>query len=239
MSEEFERTLDALERERERVEAAFREAVERLESRVARLREAAAAAERRAAEVQRQRPWKPEGGAEPAAAAPAEAGPWPAGASFARRLLNRFVGWLGRDYWHALDRRADGLRAELARQAEWRSLLQRRLDAQAHALERVSVIAADAVPWPVGESVREALNRAVEAVDLLAGVLARLHELIDAKDAEALQRAAHGPLRKMELVFEEFARQQEALLAELVGRRRQLDELLRTAAERGGAERSE
>jgi len=42
-----------------------------------------------------------------------------------------------------------------------------------------------------------------------------------------LQRAVAGPLRRMEVLFDEFSRQQEALLSQLVGRRRELDDLVR------------
>jgi hypothetical protein len=57
-------------------------------------------------------------------------------------------------------------------------------------------------------------------------------DLVNAKDAEVLQRAVAGPLRRMEVLFDEFARQQEALLAQLVGRHRELDEVARALTER-------
>jgi len=65
---------------------------------------------------------------------------------------------------------------------------------------------------------------------LLQAALATHQEmlsLVNAKDAEVLQRAVAGPLRRMEVLFDEFGRQQEALLSQLVGRRRELDEIVR------------
>ena len=86
--------------------------------------------------------------------------------------------------------------------------------------------AADARLRELSESLREAVNRAAEAIDSLADLAEQARLLADAKDAENLQRATRGPARKMEIMFEEFGRQQEALLAELVGRRRHLDDLI-------------
>jgi hypothetical protein len=71
-----------------------------------------------------------------------------------------------------------------------------------------------------------AFERAAEALAAAADVHREAHRVVNAKDAELLQRAAAGPLRRMELVFDEFARQQEALLAQLIGRRQELDALI-------------
>ena len=72
----------------------------------------------------------------------------------------------------------------------------------------------------------EALDHTVEALTLVTRLSERLREVVNAKDAEALQRAVAGPSLQIEVIFDELTRRQEALLAELVGRRQELDELI-------------
>ena len=72
----------------------------------------------------------------------------------------------------------------------------------------------------------EALEHVVEALTLVTRLSEKLRAVVDAKDAEALQRAVGGPLLQIEVIFDELTRRQEALLAELVGRRQELDELI-------------
>ena len=87
---------------------------------------------------------------------------------------------------------------------------------------------------PEVSEVIDAVGSALECAAQTLSAVVEVHEemlgLVDAKDAEVLQRSVAGPLRRMELVFDEFGRQQEALLAQLVGRRRELDELIEKAS---------
>ena len=83
------------------------------------------------------------------------------------------------------------------------------------------------------EAIREAVNRMIESVDLFAGVAYKAREMMNAKDAELLHRSTEGPLRRTDVILDELGRQQEALLAELVGKRAELDELVRRATAGG------
>ncbi len=74
--------------------------------------------------------------------------------------------------------------------------------------------------------VGEALEHVVEALTLVTRLSERLRSVVDAKDAETLQRAVDGPSLQLEVIIDELTRRQEALLAELVGRRQELDELI-------------
>ncbi|MFQ5744502.1 MAG: hypothetical protein ACE5HV_13065, partial [Acidobacteriota bacterium] len=130
-------------------------------------------------------------------------------------------------YLEVLDRRDDAARARI-------NHLNEVLDGL---LDTLRVLSSDAAvgegePGARGsfsdavETMRGALQCAVEALAADLSLQEKMQQLVDAKDAETLQRAAAGPLRRMELVFDEFARQQEALIAELVGRRQHLDALI-------------
>ncbi len=239
-ADEFEDTLDAIEQARTEHEERYFNALEQLRGRAERLLAAVRLAETAAAE-------QPQATAavtveapisvpEAASAGPAGQQPWPSGGSWVRRQVNRAAHWLMHDYIATLDRRHMAMERALQAHAD-------RADAGVvaafDAIERVREAAERAdqeVVESAGrgadqarscfEALREALNRSAEAVDLVADLAERSRLLGDAKDAETLQRATHGPLRKMELMFDEFGRQQEVLLAELVGRRQELDALI-------------
>jgi len=80
------------------------------------------------------------------------------------------------------------------------------------------------------DAVDEALGAAQQALQAALATHSEMLDLVNAKDAEVLQRAVAGPLRRMEVLFDEFGRQQEAMLSQLVGRRRELERLVRAAA---------
>lgn len=216
----FEDTLDVLEEQREETEARFRELLGELEERVAELRTATAealevhgteTAGRQAAldELHRQH------GAATEATRSEPRAPWPGGRGLFRRCINRTARWLLRDYLEAMDRRADEVTA--------------RLD-QVRLRE-----AATATGWTsTAELLHRAARSATEALGAAAAVQREMLDLVNAKDAEVLQRAVAGPLRRMEIVFDEFGRQQEALLAELVGKRAELDALIERARPESG-----
>lgn len=245
---EFEQTLDQLEHARRAKEQEYFEHLRELEARVGRLSAAAASAESLAAERQ---PPVPEplpeaavGGELPGGDAlpPADQEPWPSAGAWMRRRLNAVVRWALRDYLAVLDSRHRGIARGMRAQGEALTALsvaagQSIEEVRRHNQEICDRALDQSRGWTEGstaatESLREALNRTVESLDLLVGTAERLRLLADAKDAETLQRSVHGPARKMELMFEEFARQQEALLAELVGRRQEIDEIIRQRGER-------
>lgn len=251
----FEETLDALEQQREAIEVDFRKRADQLEAEARKLTSSVAEAleaarnsraaavgfvEQRLTAVQR---------ALPESAGRAE---WPRGGGFVRRRLNGLMRWVLRDYLETLDRRADvfetraaALNVAIRELADVVPMLSRRPTGPA--LEAVETASSDAeAATRTGEisTVRiteeeggrtdvqfldQTLQSVAVALAALVEVQQRMLELVNAKDAEMLQRAAHGPLRRMELVFDEFGRQQEALLAELVGRRQELDALVERA----------
>lgn len=203
----FEDTMEALEAQREEIEAGFGTQLEMLSGRIDELNAAiaeATARQRRQVQARRE--------ALAAVDAPvADEVAWPQAGDGARGRANRFVRWLLRDFLAVLDRREAGLRES----TEAVRLRVDRLQATVDAEEAL----ADAVETTMAR-LHEALHAALEAQ-------AKVLTLINAKDAEVLQRAVAGPLRRMEVLFDEFGRQQEALLSQLVGRRAQLDELVR------------
>jgi len=239
-SEQFEATLEALGRARELAEQEYFDLLERMRARVETTRDAArvaaAAAERSVGEWQAPADIPIDLPGDAAAAPAAAQEPWPSGIRGHRGFIDRLARWLLRDYLAVLDARHEAL-AEASRQQarELGHLVSAVADAAGRLRNADKTLAA-----MVGErfdelaqahtrrleAVREAVNRTTEGLDLVADCAERLRLLADAKDAETLQRAAHGPLRKMEIMFQEFGRQQESLLAELVGRRQDLDDLL-------------
>jgi hypothetical protein len=133
-----------------------------------------------------------------------------------------------RDYLDVIDRRTDHLNERLDL---IQGLFGDLLAATGGSAQPESVAEGDHASARGGDlSTTSAAHAAfVSAADALAAaaeVHRDAHRVVNAKDAELLQRAAAGPLRRMELVFDEFARQQEALLAQLVGRRKELDALI-------------
>lgn len=182
----------------------------------------------------------------PAALPRVEACPWPDGAGV-RGLLNGFLRWALRDFLEVLDRRQDAVveladggaaaaedrhrSVSTALEATRAVLLEQRAALQDHRRE-----AADSLQnlHALAEATRNLAVRLAEAVDLLEQGSNHLHGLTDLKNAETLHRATAGPLRRMDVLFDEVARQQEALLAELVGKRAELEALvagLRDSAE--------
>lgn len=136
---------------------------------------------------------------------------WPGGGRGVRGWINRGLQWLLRDYLEVLDRRADRL--------------ERRTEPLEPALGEVRELAREV--GRSGEAVDDAARRTargtVEALAAVASIQELIRHLVDAKDAELLERATAGPLRRTDLLLDELARQQEALLAELVGRSRGSD----------------
>jgi hypothetical protein len=223
--------------------------VREFESRVARVLEAASLAERAAAAagVAAATATTGQGGTltSQAPAAPRRLPdqiPWPGSSGGVRGALNALSRWLLRDYLAVLDRRHEAL-AERSLVLETdldRSVtdLAERCDAlQAGTLEMQHSIAGlggemRGVQAERVEALREGFNRVAETLDLIAGTALRLRTLMNAKDAEAVQRAVAAIDRKSETVLDLLARRQEALLAELVGRRLELEQLV--AAARSG-----
>jgi hypothetical protein len=229
----FENTLDRLESERESIEVAYQQSLSTLENRVQRLAaateevgRATRAREEARAEIVRRAQERLGGKAASAASTTPEWPSWPSGGGPVRRLVNGLMGRLMRDHLVVIDRRADRITERL-------DLLEG-LFGDLLAATGGDVDVASTTPGaPSGEgtlsapgAARAAFECAAEALAAAAEVHRGAHRVVNAKDAELLQRAAAGPLRRMELVFDEFARQQEALLAQLVGRRQELDALV-------------
>lgn len=84
------------------------------------------------------------------------------------------------------------------------------------------------------EAVRELAGRVAEALETSALAIRRGLDLLNAKEAETVHVATHGARAQAELTMSELARQQEALLAELVGRRQDLERLVEAARAAGG-----
>ena len=206
----FEDTLDALEAQREQTEAGFRELLDGLTVSVDAVRAATEQIEAHSRQHGDARAHALEQlGAQAAVDAATRSVTWPTGGGVVRRRVNAFVRWLLRDYLEAMDRRADALTAGI--------------DGLEEGLAHLHTVAA-----AVGDAEREqqmlaVLSASHAALEAAAAVHRQMLDLVNAKDAEVLQRAVGGPLRRMELIFDEFGRQQEALLAQLVGRRRELD----------------
>jgi uncharacterized coiled-coil protein SlyX len=243
-------TLADLERVRAEAERDFLAQVELLEARVA----AALSALRSAESVSAEAPPPPDGlavSALPAApAAPSgtprqpDQVPWPGGGGPLRGLLNAVARWGLRDYLAVLDARHEAL-AERSRhlESDGSARLEQLAAVQAQTTEALSAIVtelrvmAEQLPAALrgarlAEATREALNGLGETVDLVSGIALRLRVLMNAKDAEVLRRSVGGPDRKVEAVMDLLNRRQEALLAELVGRRQELDELIESARSR-------
>ena len=140
-----------------------------------------------------------------------------------------------RDYLAILDLRSEAARAaverlqgasrrEIGRSRQLARLLAER-DASAHAAIKSERRAREAAT----HALYVGLHHATEALSAVLGLQESLKPWLDSRDAETLQRAVHGPLRSMEALFDEFGRQQEALISELIGRRQELELLVRRA----------
>jgi hypothetical protein len=242
-------TADALAQVRAAAEQDYLAQVEELERRVAALGAAATAAEKTAGSAGEaglpdgaDLPMPSRAGALSGDPGQPDQAPWPRGGFGIRGLLNRITLWWLRDYLAVLDVRHEAM-AQRSLDLEvdatgsegdarirhdevvdcCTSLVQALGDAHAR-MEQLHAGSSQRL-----ESLRETLNRAAEALDLVAGVSLRLRTLINAKDAETVHRALAGAGGKVELVLDELARRQEALLAELVGRREELDGMLAAA----------
>lgn len=130
---------------------------------------------------------------------------WPEDDGTLRAALNRWLRWLLRDYLEVLDRRTESLT--------------RRAEAVGPALERMRELVHEVgrSAEAVDTASRETARRTVDVLAALASTQELIRHLVDAKDAELLERATAGPLRRTDLLLDELARQQEALLAELIG----------------------
>jgi len=224
-------TLDELAAARVAAEDDYLAHVDELEGRVARVLEAAAAAESAATRA----------GAVPASevspvsipeplALPspqrrqADQTPWPTGGGGVRALLNRLAHWWLRDYLAVLDARHEAL-AERSRHLETdlddslAALVSQQSELLASCAELNQALA-DMQGWAQSAWGEQASR------DFVSGASLRLRTLMNAKDAETVQRVAGGVDQKAEVVLDALARRQEALLAELVGRRQDLDELV-------------
>lgn len=172
----------------------------------------------------------------------ADQAPWPASGIGLRGLLNRIARWWLRDYLAVLDARHEAL-AERSRHLEtdlddtFAALVSRQAELLAGCAQ-LSETLTDLRNWirraweeqaSRGELLRDGLNRVAEAIDLVAGASLRLRRLMNAKDAETVRRVVGGADQKAEVVLDALARRQEALLAELVGRRLELEELVTAA----------
>lgn len=214
----FEDTMDALEAQRELTEGRFRALLDELARQVAAVR---AASERTAVLYQQQVEVRRAALASVRDSLNEAAGEqslrdlhWPRRAGGLRGRLNRMARWVIRDFLEVLDRRGD----VHTRRVEDLKLRVDRLQGTVSGESAASA------------ALNEALGSAHQALQAALATHAEMLVLVNAKDAEVLQRAVAGPLRRMEVLFDEFARQQEALLAQLVGRRGELDELVRALA---------
>ena len=221
----FEDTMDVLEARREKTEARFRDLLAQLTTHVEDVRAATERSTRLYQEhvdVRRKALASVKDGlAEAAGDDPSDADVvWPAGGGLARRLLNGLSRWVLRDFFEVLDRRG----AARSRRVD---TLGARVEVLRERVDRLhSTVSTDG---DVAEALNEALGAAQQALQAALATHAEMLQLVNAKDAELLQRAVAGPLRRMEVLFDEFGRQQEALLSQLVGRRRELDRLVRAA----------
>lgn len=210
--------MDALEEQREAAEGRFREMLVELTEQIVQVREATdrtTALYRAQVEARREALASVRDRRDKAAGEESldRDGGWPRGGGL-RGLVNRLARWLMRDFLEAIDRR--------------QHLHTRRVEDLELRVDRLQgTLAGDG---DVGEALNEALGRAHGALQAALSTYSQMLDLVNAKDAEVLQRAVAGPLRRMELLFDEFGRQQEALLSQLVGKRRELEELTRGAS---------
>ncbi len=228
----FEDTMDVLEAEREETELRFRDLLARLTTHIDEVR---TATERSTSLYQAQVEIRREALASVKdslveAAAPVAPSPditWPQGGGMVRGLLNGLSRWLLRDFFEVLDRRGDARSARV-------DGLGARVDSLRERVDRLQeTVSTDG---DAATALNEALGAAHQALQAALATHAQMLHLVNAKDAEVLQRAVAGPLRRMEVLFEEFGRQQEALLSQLVGRRRELDRLVRAATPAQGVD---
>ncbi len=222
----FEDTMDVLEARREETEARFRDLLAQLTSHVEDVRVANDRSMRLYQEhvdVRREALASVKDGlAEAARDDPSDADlAWPLGGGFGRRLLNGLSRWVLRDFFEVLDRRGDTRSQRV-------DTLAARVEALRERVDRLqSTVSTDGA---AAEALNQALGAAQQALQAALATHAEMLHLVNAKDAEVLQRAVAGPLRRMEVLFDEFGRQQEALLSQLVGRRRELDRLVRSVS---------
>ena len=216
----FEETMDALEAQREDVEAEFHALLEGLSRSIDGLRAAMADLVARQSAQAEARREALDAGDPPFPQVGSEETTWPTSGGGARGRVNRFARWLLRDYLMVLDRRQTAERRRLEGLELRVDRLRATVDEDAALVGTVEATLA---------CVHEALQTALEAQGQMLA-------LVNAKDAEVLQRAVAGPLRRMEVLFDEFGRQQETLLSQLVGRRAELDELVRAVTPAPGDE---
>ena len=206
----FEDTLDALEAQREQTEARFRELLDGLTASVDAVR---SAKEQIEAHSRQHGDARAQALAQLDERVVADAATrlvaWPTGGGVVRRRVNAFARWLLRDYLETIDRRADALNAGI--------------DGREEGIVQLRAITASLADAERDQQMLALLSASHAALEAAAGAHRQMLDLVNAKDAEVLQRAVGGPLRRMELIFDEFGRQQEALLAQLVRRRRELD----------------
>lgn len=230
----FEATLERLEAEREQAEGEYVALLGQLRGLLAVLPQAATVADHAAREAEGDRPdvtvHAPIRSPEVADEVRLGEVPWPRAAG-GRGLVNRIAYWVLRDYLEALDRRHDATMSALQAQA---ATARGTMATASHLAERHHQLSvqlagvADAVGrlHTLIEATRALVARVVEVVELTERGAEQLRRLADYKNAETLQRAVSGPLRRMDVLFDEVARQQEALLAELVGKRAELEALI-------------
>ncbi len=223
----FEDTMDVLEARREKTEARFRDLLAQLTGHVDNVRAATERSTRLYQEHVDARREPLALGKDGLAEAAGDDDPpdadvaWPSGGGFARRLLNGLSRWVLRDFLEVLDRRNDTRSQRV-------DALGARVDALRERVDRLlSTVSTDG---DVAGALNQALGAAQQALQAALATHAEMLQLVNAKDAEVLQRAVAGPLRRMEVLFDEFGRQQEALLSQLVGRRRELDRLVRAVS---------
>ena len=222
----FEDTMDVLEARREETEGRFRGLLAKLTEHVEEVRTATQRSTRLyQAQVDERREALAsvkDGLAEAAGDSPQDGDvAWPSGGGFVRRLLNGMSRWILRDFFEVLDRRGDARSQRV-------DTLGARVDALRQRVDHLqSTVSSDS---GAAEALNEALGAAHQALQAALATHGEMLQLVNAKDAEVLQRAVAGPLRRMEVLFDEFGRQQEALLSHLVGRRRELDRLVRSVS---------
>jgi len=229
----FEDTLDQLESERESIEDEYHrslsildECVQRLAAATEEVGRATRAREEARAEIALRAQQRLGGKTASVAPTTPEWPAWPTGGGPVRRLVNGLMGRLMRDYLEVVDRRTERIRERLdTLEGVFGDLLAATGGEAGDGSSAAGAQSGEGGLSTTGAA-RSAFECAAEALAAAAEVHRGAHRVVNAKDAELLQRAASGPLRRMELVFDEFARQQEAMLAQLVGRRRELDDLI-------------
>ena len=229
----FEETLDRLESERESIEDEYGqsltildECVQHLAAATEEVGRATRAREEARAEIARRAQQRLGDKAASAASTTPEWPAWPAGGGPVRRLVNGLMGRLMRDYLEVVGHRTDRIKEHLDLLEGVFGDMLAATGGDAGVESPESGDQSDEGGLSAAGAARAAFECAAEALAAAAEVHRGAHRVVNAKDAELLQRAASGPLRRMELVFDEFARQQEAMLAQLVGRRQELDALV-------------